>query len=51
MLSRRRRPLRRLFFVWLVVYVVIIAGGAYALWRLIPAEVKKAVYETYVNPP
>jgi predicted nucleic acid-binding Zn ribbon protein len=50
MTVRRRR--RRGRFIWfLALYLLVVAGGAIALWLLIPAEVKKAVYETYVNPP
>lgn len=43
---RRRRPLWLLFF-----YLLIVIGGAIALWLFIPEDVKKVVYETYVNPP
>jgi hypothetical protein len=42
----RRRP-RFLRFA----YLLAVAAGAYALWKLIPPDVKKVVYETYINPP
>jgi hypothetical protein len=47
--GQRRR--RGRFFVFLLVYLLIVAGGALALWLFIPEDVKKAIYETYVNPP
>jgi len=50
-IRRRRRPLRRVFLLWLLVYGLVVLGGAYALWRFIPAEVKRVIYETYINPP
>ncbi|MFQ5807456.1 MAG: hypothetical protein ACE5I3_13495 [Phycisphaerae bacterium] len=48
-LYRRRRRRGRLLF--LLVYLLIVAGGAIAIWKLIPKEVKKTIYETYLNPP
>ena len=48
---RRRKPLRKVFLIWLIVYGLILIGGACALWWLVPPEVKKTIYETYINPP
>jgi ferric-dicitrate binding protein FerR (iron transport regulator) len=45
--ARRRR--RRLSWL-LLLYVLVLIAGAVALWLLVPQEVKKAIYETYVNP-
>lgn len=42
---RRRRPL------WfLVAYLLVVVGGAIALWLLVPDEVKQAIRDTYFNP-
>lgn len=42
---RRKRPL------WfLVVYLLVVLGGAIALWLLVPDEVKQTIRETYFNP-
>ena len=49
--GRRRKLPRKVFLIWLMVYGLILVGGATALWLLIPEEVKKTIYETYVNPP
>ncbi len=35
----------------LIIYLLIVAALALALWLFIPDEVKQAIYETYVNPP
>lgn len=37
--------------VLLLVYAVILILFVIALWVLVPAEVKKVIYETYINPP
>jgi hypothetical protein len=43
--GRRRR------LTWLLLlYLLVLIAGAVALWLLIPQEVKKAIYETYVSP-
>ena len=50
MILRRRRKRGR--FIWfLLFYLLLVVAGAITLWLLIPAEVKKTIYETYVNPP
>jgi hypothetical protein len=48
-LFRRRKRGR---FTWLLLlYLLIVIGGALALWLFTPEDVKKVIYETYVNPP
>jgi hypothetical protein len=47
-MARKRRGR---FLLFLVFYLLIVIAGAVALWLLIPADVKKAIYETYINPP
>jgi len=46
MFGRRRR--RSLTF--LIGYLLVLVAGALALWMLIPDDVKKTIYETYINP-
>ena len=46
MFPRWRR--RSLWF--LAVYLIILVGGAIALWLLVPDEVKKTIRDTYLNP-
>ncbi len=49
-LRRHRWP--RMRFIWfLLIYLLVVTAGAVTLWLLIPDDVKKAIYETYVNPP
>jgi hypothetical protein len=36
--------------VFLLVYLLILAGGAIALWVLVPDDVKQTIRETYFNP-
>jgi predicted PurR-regulated permease PerM len=48
--SRRRGPRKRLVWV-LLIYLLFVIAGAIVLWLVIPEDVKKAIYETYVNPP
>ena len=43
--------LRRRSLPVLIIYLVIVAVLAVALWLFIPDDVKQAIYETYVNPP
>jgi hypothetical protein len=35
----------------LLVYLLFVAAFAAALWFLIPDDVKRVIYETYINPP
>ncbi len=44
------RRLRRLVLIRLI-YLVVVLLLAIVLWFLVPADVKKAIYETYINPP
>ena len=43
---RRRRP-----YWLLIIYLLFVAACAAALWFLIPDDVKRVIYETYINPP
>ncbi len=43
----RRRRRRSVWF--LVVYLIVLVGGAIALWLLVPDEVKQTIRETYFN--
>jgi len=44
--ARRRRP-----YWLLIIYLLFVAAFAAALWFLIPDDVKRAIYETYISPP
>ncbi len=49
---RRRFGKRRGRLLWvLLFYLLIVVGGAVALWLLIPEEVKKTIYDTYFKRP
>ena len=41
---------RRLLWLWMA-YVLALVAAAAIFWRLIGPDVKRAIYETYVNPP
>lgn len=34
-----------------IAYLLVAAAGMYALWKLIPGDVKKVICETYIKPP
>ncbi len=44
------RPLRR-FLLMRLIYLVVVLLLALLLWLLVPADVKKTIYETYIHPP
>lgn len=39
------------FKILLLIYALIVILFVIALWIFVPADVKKLVYETYINPP
>ena len=39
------------FRIFRLVYAIILILAVIALWLFVPAEVKKLIYETYINPP
>ncbi len=45
-MARRRRS-----YWLLIIYLLFVAAFAAALWFLIPGDVKRVIYETYINPP
>lgn len=46
---RRRRPWRRVLFIY-AIYILVILAGAYTIYRLLPAETLDAITKTYVTP-
>jgi hypothetical protein len=37
--------------LWIrLIYLAVVIIAAVALWFLVPDDVKKAIYETYINP-
>ncbi len=45
--SRPRRKLRRIFYI---PYLLAILAGGYLICRLVPADLKEAIRDTYFNP-
>ena len=39
------------FRIFRLVYAIVLTLAVIALWLFVPAEVKKLIYETYINPP